>query len=167
ADPAEETPESPSITGYQSITDDTGVLTVDVPNEWVDVQTAPFTLEDGGQAPLIMASPSIDEFNASYLTPGMFFTALGPVSSLDETLAAFAPGPGECTDLGIQDYSDAAYTGRYQTFGECGGTGTLYVTVAAVPPDNSYTAIVVMQLVSDADLAVLDQVFATFLVTPA
>ena len=40
------------------------------------------------------------------------------------------------------------------------------MTVAAVPPDNSFTAIVVMQLVSDADLAVLDQVFATFLVTP-
>jgi hypothetical protein len=50
-------------------------------------------------------------------------------------------------------------------FTDCGGTTTVYVTVAAVPPDNSYTAIVVMQLVSDADLAVLDQVFATFFVT--
>lgn len=114
-----------------------------------------------------MASPSIDEFNANYLTPGLFFTAVGPQASLDETLAAFAPGEGECTDAGIQDYSDAAYTGRYQTFTDCGGTTTVYVTVAAVPPDNTYTAIVVMQLVSDADLAVLDQVFATFLVTPS
>ena len=39
---------------------------------------APFTLDDGTQAPLIMASPSIDEFNANYLTPGLFFTAVGP-----------------------------------------------------------------------------------------
>ena len=95
----------------------------------------------------------------------MFFTAVGPQPSLDETLAVFAPAPGECTDAGIQDYSDAAYTGRYQTFTDCGGTPTVYVTVAAVPPDNTFTAIVVMQLVSDADLAVLDQVFATFFVS--
>jgi hypothetical protein len=40
----------------------------------------------------------------------------------------------------------------------------VFVTVAAVPPDNSFTAVVVMQLVSDVDLAVLDQVFATFTV---
>jgi serine protease Do len=164
-DPVEETPESPEISGYQSLTDDTGVLTVDAPIEWADIDTAPFTLDDGTQAPLIMASPSIAEFNANYLTPGLFFTAVGPQPSLDETLAAFAPAPGECTDAGIQDYSDAAYTGRYQTFVECGGTGTVYVTVAAVPPDNTFTAIVVMQLVSEADLAVLDQVFATFIVT--
>jgi len=160
-DPVEGTPESPSITGYQSITDDTGVLTVDVPNEWTDISTSPFTLGDQ-QAPLILASPSIADFDAGFLTPGMFFTSVPPVPSLDETLALFAPAG--CTDLGIQDYSDAAYTGRYQTFGDCGGTSTLYVTVAAVPPDNAFTAIVVMQLVSDADLAVLDQVFATFIV---
>ena len=166
-DPVEETPESPEISGYQTLTDETGVLTVDAPIEWADTDLAPFALDDGTQAPLIMASPSIDEFNANYLTPGLFFTAVGPQASLDETLAAFAPGEGECTDAGIQDYSDAAYTGRYQTFTDCGGTTTVYVTVAAVPPDNTYTAIVVMQLVSDADLAVLDQVFATFLVTPA
>jgi serine protease Do len=162
-DPVDAPPEAPEISGYQTLTDDTGVLTVDAPIEWADVQTAPFMLDDGTQAPLIVASPSIAEFDANYLTPGLLFTAVGPVPSLDETLALFAPG--ECTDAGIQDYSDAAYTGRYQTFTDCAGTSTVYVTVAAVPPDNSFTAIVVMQLVSDADLAVLDQVFATFIVT--
>ena len=44
-DPVAETPESPTISGYQSLTDDTGVLTVDVPIEWADVDTAPFTLD--------------------------------------------------------------------------------------------------------------------------
>ena len=96
----------------------------------------------------------------------MFFTSFGPQESLDETLAEYAPAEGECTDAGIEDYSDAVYTGRYQTFTDCGDTDTVYVTVAAVPADNSFTAVVVMQLVSDADLAVLDKVFESFTVTP-
>ena len=49
---------------------------------------------------------------------------------------------GECTDAGIEDYDDGVYTGRFQTFTDCADTGTVYVTVAAVPPDNSFTAVV-------------------------
>ena len=79
--------------------------------------------------------------------------------------AKLAPAEGECTAAAIQDYSDELYTGRFQEFTDCGDTGAVLVTVAAVPPDNSFTAVVVMQLVSDADLEVLDQVIATFTVT--
>ena len=80
-------------------------------------------------------------------------------------LADLAPAEGECTDEGIQDYDDGIYTGLFQMFTDCDGTTAGYVTVAAVPADNSFTAVVAMQLVSDADLEVLDQVLATFTVT--
>jgi hypothetical protein len=163
-EPVDAGSEAPEITGYQTITDDTGVLTVDAPIEWGDVDTTPFTLDDGSESPMIMASPSIDDFSASYLTPGLFFTAVAPQESLEELLAEFAPSAGECTDAGIDDYDDSVYTGRYQTFTNCSESSTVFVTVAAVPPDNSFTAVVVMQLVSEADLVVLDQVFATFTV---
>ena len=164
ADDSGSTNTQPEITGYQSLTDDTGVLTVDVPVEWTDINTAPLTLEDGTSVPRIEASTSIADFEATFDVPGLFFSSTGPQDDLDAFLAQFAQS--SCTDAGIQDYSDAAYTGRYQTFTDCAGTSTVYVTVAAVPPDNSYTAIVLAQLVSDADLAALDQMFATFLVTP-
>ncbi len=165
ADDSATTNTQPEITGYQTLTDDTGALTVDVPVEWADVNTAPLALDDGSQVPRIEASTSITEFETTYNVPGLFFFSTGPQDSLDALLAEFAPAAGECTDAGIQDYSDAAYTGRYQTFTDCAGTSTVYVTVAAVPPDNAYTAVVVAQLVSDADLAALDQMFATFFVT--
>ena len=151
---------------YETINDETGVLSVDVPVAWGDRDVAPFTFPDGTQAPVIMASPSIDQFNESYATPGLFFTALGPVVSLDETLAGFAPAPDECTDAGLEDYEDGVYTGRFQTFVDCGGVSGEYITVAAVPEDGSFTAVVAMQIVSDADLAALDQVIASFIVTP-
>lgn len=174
ADESDDATGEPPLISYQRITDDTGALIVDVPIEWDDVDTAPFTLEDataGGypwilgdlsEAPWIKATPSIAEFDGGYLTPGIIFTALPPQTSLDVTLAVFAPPAGACTDAGIEDYDDGVYTGRFQTFTDCDGTGTMYITVAAVPPDNSFTAVVAMQLVSDTDLAVLDQVIATF-----
>jgi serine protease Do len=161
------TPENPEITGYTSVVDDTGQLSVDVPNEWTDVQTSVFTFEDGSTAPQILASPDLQSFFETWDTPGLLFTATGQVPNLDEELALWAPGEGQCTDGGIQDYSDALYTGRFQIWEECGGTGALYVTVAAVPADNAFTAILVMQVISESDLDALDQAFATFTVTPA
>ncbi len=165
-EPVEATPEAPSISGYETITDETGVLTVDVPIEWADRDITQFTLDDGTEQPHITASPSIAELEADYLTPGLVFVALPPQASLDETLAALAPNAGECTDQGIEDYDDGVYTGHFQTFTDCAGTTTTYATVAAMPSDNSYTVVVAMQVVSDVDLEVLDRVLATFSVTP-
>jgi len=162
---------------YQTITDETDVLTVDVPTDWVETDTAPLTVDkataagyafvlgDLTEAPWIKASPSIADLDSGYETPGLIFTALPPQSSLDETLAAFAPPTGACTPDPIEDYSDGVYTGRFQSFTDCGGTGSMVVTVAAVPDDNSFTAVVAMQIVSDTDLDVLDQVIASFSVT--
>ena len=162
---------------YQTITDETGVLTVDVPTDWVETDTAPLTVDkataagyafalgDLAEAPWIKASPSIADLDSGYETPGLIFTALPPQSSLDETLAPFAPPTGACTADPIEDYSDGVYTGRFQSFTDCGGTGSMVVTVAAVPDDNSFTAVVAMQIVSDTDLDVLDQVIASFSVT--
>jgi hypothetical protein len=172
------TADVPEIT-YETIHDDTGTLTIDAPSEWVDTNTAPLTLADATEAgfefilgdseeaPRIQASPSIADFSTGYSTPGLVFLALPPQSSLDDTLAVFAPEDGECTDTGIQDFDDGVYTGRFQTFTECGGTSTVYITAAAVPSDGSFTAVVAVAAVSDADLVALDQVLASFDVTSA
>ncbi|MEP7115191.1 MAG: hypothetical protein ABI862_18150 [Ilumatobacteraceae bacterium] len=175
-DVTDATAEAPVI-DYQTITDDTGVLTVDAPTDWTDTVTTAFTLDDATTAgypfilgdrtevPMIKASPSIAELDSGYETPGLIFMALPPQSSLDVTLAVFAPPAGACTAGLIEDYSDGIYTGRFQTFTDCGGTSSMVITVAAVPEDDSFTAVVAMQVVSDTDLAVLDQVIATFSVT--
>jgi serine protease Do len=162
---------------YQTISDDTGVLTLNAPTEWAETDTEPLTLDkatdagyafvlgDRTEAPWIEASPSIADLDSGYETPGLIFTVLPPQASLDETLGVFAPPAGACTAGSIDDYSDGVYTGRFQTFTDCGGTSSMVVTVAAVPADNSFTAVMAMQIVSDADLAVLDQVIESFSVT--
>ena len=132
-----------------------------------DATTAgyPWILGDRTEAPFIQAAPSIADYEQRLPHPGAGLHRPPPQTSLDVTLAVFAPPAGHCTDTGIADYSDGVYTGRFQKFTDCGGTGAMYITVAAVPSDNSFTAVVEMQVASDTDLAVLDQVIATFNVT--
>lgn len=148
---------------YKTLVDDSGLITIDVPIEWIDVSTAPVTFDDGSTAPQITASTSITDFETTYGVPGLFYAVIGPVTDLAATIANSAPGDGEClTDGGVTDYTDGAFTGQYQLWTECGGIGASWVVLVAVPADASYTAIIGAQLVTEADLPALDQAFASF-----
>ena len=150
-----------AYSGYMSITDDTGSITVEVPNEWVDIDTAPFDL-NGDDIPYIGAAPNLTSMFDTYDTSGMEFALFGPVDSLEETVDIFSPDAGDCVDAGYYDYSDPVFTGLYHVWDDCGGTGAVYVSLAAVPDDNSYTAVMLVQLTIEADFDALDQLFATF-----
>jgi serine protease Do len=150
-------------TGYQTLIDDTGTITVDVPAEWTDVDTAPITLDDGTEIPQISAATSIQGYNESWEVPGMFFGLATGAQDPVATIADFAPGEGECaTDDGLAPYDDGTFVGQFQIWSDCGGLPTTYVVVAASPADGSVTAVVAVQLTSEADLDALDQIFATF-----
>jgi serine protease Do len=149
--------------GYQSITDDTASIIVDVPFEWSDIDPTPIVNEDGSSTPYIAAATSIDGFFNDFVTSGMVFVELGPTADIAATLQEYGGGfAGSCTDLGVVDYSDAIFTGQYQVWDACAGTATANVVLVAVPADGAYTALMVVQLVNEADLAALDRLFATF-----
>ena len=129
-EPDEATPEAPEISGYQTITDDTDVLTVDVPIEWADRDTAPFTVDDGHGAATTGSrrrrrSPSS---RAAIVTPGLMFMALPPKNHLTRRLPTFAPAEGECTDEGVEDYERRRST---RVFSRCSRTAM------APPPGTS------------------------------
>jgi serine protease Do len=156
---------SANYDSYTAIVDDSNTLTIEVPTAWTDVSTAAVALDDGTTLPLISASTDLAQFESTYNVPGMVFTSFGPIDDIDATLAEFAPAAGECVDGGTQDYNDATYFGRYQVWTECGGVGAVLVVLVAVPAaDAAYTALIAMQITSEADLAALDQAFATFFV---
>jgi serine protease Do len=166
ADPGSDPGAAATYTGYQEVTDDTGQIRVEVPNEWTDITTSPFQFDDGTTAPQIVASTDIATYNSTFDVPGMSFVLFDPVDDLDELLGFFEQS-ASCTDLGIQDYSDALYTGRFQIWDACAGTDNAFIVLAAVPADNSFTAIITVQVTSEADLEALDQIFATFVASPA
>jgi serine protease Do len=152
-----------TYSAYTSLTDETGSIIVDVPVEWVDIDPTPIINDDGSQTPYIAAATSIEGFINNFETSGMVFVKLGPTADIPATLAEYGGGfASSCTDLGIVDYSDPVFTGQYQVWDACGGTASAIVVLAAVPADGSYTALMIVQLVTEADLAALDQLFSTF-----
>ena len=146
---------------YTQVTDDSGSIVVEVPSTWTDVKTSPLTLDDGSTAPFIGAATNLDKFENTYDVPGMEFALLAPVDDLDETLGMFS-FTGDCKDNGIQDYDDGVFTGRYQVWSDCQGGDTAVIVLTAVPSDGRYTAVLLVQAITDADLDALDHIFATF-----
>ena len=154
--------------GYQTLIDDTGAITIDVPVEWTSIDTTPFTMDDGSQAPFIQASTDLAAFSGSWDVPGLFYAALPPQPDIASTIALVAPQEGQCTaDNGVVDYDDSVFTGQYQYWSGCGANAAEYVVLVASPADASYTAVIAMQILSDADWEALDQAFATFNVVTA
>lgn len=150
-----------SYSGYYEVIDDTESIIVEIPLEWDEVTTDPFE-QDGQQIPYITASSDLDSFYAGYDTSGMEFAKFGPVESLEDTIDLFAPEDLACEDLGYYDYEDPFYTGVYRVWDNCGTTGAIFVVMAAIPVDNSFTAVMLVQVTAEADWEALDTIFGTF-----
>jgi serine protease Do len=151
-----------AYSGSQTLIDDTGLLTVDVPTEWFDVMTSP--LEDG--TPLIAASTSLDAFlSGQFDVPGVFFTSVPPIpeDQIAATTAEFGPTEGGCAvDEGLFDYDDGFFVGQYHVWSECGDVGAVDVAIVANSVHGDAAAILGVQLLSDADFDALDTIMATF-----
>lgn len=147
---------------YQSIVDDTGSIVIEVPVQWSDVDPAPATDDAGAPIPYILASTDRQAWHNTFDVPGVLFVKLGPAGDIPALLLDYGDFSAACTDLGLVDYSDPVFTGQYQVWDACAGTPTAVVVLAAVPADNTYTALMLVQIVSDADLEALDRIFQTF-----
>ncbi|MCX6520648.1 MAG: S1C family serine protease [Actinobacteria bacterium] len=148
-------------TDYTTVTDDSGTLTVSVPTAWSSIDGAPVDI-DGVSSPSIIASTDVAAYNSAWDVPGVQFVASAALTGFtaDELLDLGATT--ECTFEGREDYDDGAFVGRFDTYSNCGGTGATSIVVAAFPADGSYGVLVVVQVVTDADLVALDEIIRTF-----
>ena len=150
-------------TSYVEVTDDSGLLSVEVPAEWSDVNGS-----EGLFGPDIIASTDVAAFQADFEVPGVEFQATG--------VNAAGQGPADvlglltegfvslCTQGPINPYTDPLYYGVSQIFTDCNGTTTSFVWVAVKPLDESFTAVVGVQVVDDRDVDALGRILDTFVV---
>lgn len=156
---------APGYSQYVAISDNTGSLTVEVPAEWSDVDGSGWIVDGEELGWQITAAPSIDGFNSTWTTPGMFFGASIDLASYSEgELLDIFDYSESCSYGGREPYEDPLYAGEYDLWNGCGGTDTLFVVVAATPESRSYIILVAVQVVTEADLAALDQILNTFVV---
>jgi serine protease Do len=162
---------------YVTVKDDSNSIQVDVPVEWSQVDgtawDASWTTPDGVKHPFsavsITASADVTLYNSSYDQPGVFFAAsedwgmIGGYFNLLEAVRSIYET--DCTlDGDYVDYSDELYEGKYAFWKDCGPNKTWALVLAARPKDapTAYLVLVEVKITTEADLAALDKVLATF-----
>ena len=137
-----------------------------VPEVWSDRSTAPGVLSDGSAAPYLAASPDLTTFLDSYGAAGMSLVVLPPEQDPATALEDFT-FPEDCQGGPATPFTTQELAGEYMVWNDCGGLPTDIVTVAARPADGSFTAVLLVQILTDFDLRVLDEVLASIRVDPA
>lgn len=157
-------PSGSSYSGYTAISDDSGMLEVEVPAEWSDVQGTPLVLDDGTEiGPQIIAAANLQQYSGRYDVPGMEFAAAGSDQGFTTTALLDAVGPSaDCTSAGRDQYDDGLYSGEMEVWQSCGGTNAQVVTIAAQPAGGEFIVVLFVQVVSQADLDALDHIIQTF-----
>ncbi len=158
-------------TGYVQLTDETSAIIVEVPEEWTDIDQSQWQLDAGSAGTLnfarVMASTDLAGFD-TYSSPGVLFAVSrdlakigGYIQMLDLWREAFR---SDCTYSERADYADSAYEGKYDVFTECSGNDDVLIVLSARPINDqtSFLLLVIVNIVSDADLNALDQILNTF-----
>ncbi len=168
-DVAASDPGAPLYTDYMTITDDSQLITVDVPVEWFDIDgrvwetdLATGTFELIG--PALSASPDIAGFSGGWDTPGVFIGASAMIPMSVEQLLDTTWFGDTCIYDGRFEYDDGSYTGLYDVYTDCAGTGNVFLVIVAEPPEQTWMALVQIQALTEADLVAADQITATFTV---
>ena len=159
------TPTGDTYDDYMIIEDDSGTITVSVPTAWSDVNGSPTDLGDETASPSVIASPDIEQYNATWTTPGMEFLASPTLTQFSSGELLDIAAPTECTSQGRNDYDDGFFVGQFEVFTDCGGTDTQFYVVATASADGAYGVVVAIQVVTDADLEALDNILASFNIT--
>lgn len=155
-----------SYDSFVTVYDNTGTIQVDIPTAWRDVLGTSWEFSGEIIGPALSAAADLDRYYNTWSEPGVFFgvsSFLGAPGDVD-LLLDWRDFSNASEYDGRYDYEDPAYTGKYDLWLNCGGIGTAFVTLAAVPPDRSFITYVEILVVSEADLDALDTILDTFFV---
>lgn len=148
-------------TTFESVVDDTGRIGVSVPTEWAQRSTSPTDFGDGVSRPLILATPDLAAFQSGFSSPGLALTLLEGATDIEAAMAILDPG-AQCTPAGTFDYEDTKFAGKYSLYAECGPGGASALVLAATADGVDGIVLFGVQMVTQADLAILDRLLQSF-----
>lgn len=148
--------------GYVRLVDDTAMLTVVVPETWTVVDTAPVIGTDGSAgAQIFAATVDGDEFDDTFASGMRYFTT----TFTPDPEAYFTDGgglTGGCESIEVQPYEDPIFQGVVQVGTGCGEGGGTWNMILASPEDQSFTAVVQLQIETPDEQLAFDAVLASF-----
>ncbi|MCL4870326.1 MAG: trypsin-like peptidase domain-containing protein [Anaerolineae bacterium] len=160
---------------YTIITDSSGLLRVEVPTNWNDVDGSAWGDANDPLGVAVRAAPNLNSWRNTWSTPGVFFGAsLDLLDGLSDSERREMPDAvldldafdysASCTYDGRYDYTDPVYSGKYDLWTKCGDADSLYIVLAVLPEDLSYFVLVNVLIVTEADLDALDHILDSFIV---
>lgn len=124
------------------VSDETGAITVNVPEGWGDVERSPFTVGDRTY-PYVQAAPDLDAYHDDPGAPGLevlLVEGLGrqDVDRLLDETAERLRAPRECEGRDRRPFEQRGFEGSLEVYTRCGDAGTeLWLLVAANPRDDA------------------------------
>ena len=153
---------------YVLVQDDYGAIQVSVPAAWSEIDGSAWVDSGDIIGASITAAASLDNFNAYYSEPGVFFGATDDIAELGgyiQLLDVYRDWAREddCTFEYREDYEDPAFEGAFDVFSNCLDSEGVLVILSAKPHSStSPLVLVLVQIMSDADLDALDEILNTF-----
>lgn len=160
--------DSAATSGYTTVTDETGTLTMDVPSAWTDVVNGNFELNDTDVGVSMGAAADYDAYVSSFKEPGAYMAASSSLAQehpddVEEVVLEDRDFAGACTKDGrYDDYDDGTYTGKYEVWVNCDGGNNAFSVLAAVPQDRSFVVLVETNMVNEGDLDAQKKIWNTF-----
>lgn len=161
-----EAEEEPAYQAFSSVTDFTGLLRVEIPSEWDDIDPGEWAELIETVYAALAASPDIIGFQNTRLQPGINFVLYNRarVGSVESELSRDAQFYQDCTYVDQYEFQTSRFSGKYNLYGDCGGPGgALNISLYAEPREspNDYLLWLQVQVLSDADLFALDHILQT------
>lgn len=155
--------------GYVTITDDSNLISMDVPTEWADVDGRLWSTDivSGTEeliGPALSASPNLSAFRDTWGTPGVFLGASPILTWTPEEILDYTTFDGDCTFDERVPYDDGLYTGLTDRYVDCGLAGSEFMVIVAQPADISWTAELQIVMVTEADRDAVDAIISSWTV---
>lgn len=155
-----------TIGSFVTVSDDSGAVSVNVPDTWGQVDGAGYTDSAGAAWFDLTASSDIQSYLNTWSTAGASISASldlagsDPVAHLENVASAIGD---QCTLSESDSYDDGYYVGTYAYWTDCGDTGADYVAVAANDANGTHFIDVRVQMLTEVDRGpVLDTILNSF-----
>ncbi len=155
---------------YMSVTDEQGIMSFEVPVDWVDVFEEPWVNEDDETLGLqLWAVPDIDAFYDDWGIPGVVFSYSESLAPDEVAVADVLDGldySDVCTYDGRESLPDGFYRGEYDLWSACSDSEATVMVMALRPETEEYLLRIEVYTAGEADFEAMDRILDTFLITP-
>jgi serine protease Do len=160
-----QTPAEDDYPAYQTVTDESGTLSMEVPEAWSDFRGGSWGRNGETVGVGMNASPDVKKWLEGFAVSGVFIGAskslvsLGVEKLLDEE-SGFQKE--QCTYSGRRDFDDGVHVGKFDVFEKCGGGDASAIVLVATPQDESYILAINVTVLNDRDIKAADRVVSSF-----